>query len=109
MRIVKWGAAIGFIITILTGFIPMTVSVSGNMAVDACRNTWCDLPAAGWPKAYIVDNPNTSPADSASWQGVWMGVDYFKPLAFLMDWVALSMIGYFIQTRGRNLMNMFRN
>jgi hypothetical protein len=39
----------------------------------------------GWPMPYIYDKVGLSPGNAADWVGALVGVDSFRPGAFLLD------------------------
>lgn len=52
----------------------------------------------GWPVPFIYDKIGLSPGNSADWVGVLVGVDAFRPGAFLLD-VAIYAVVFAVMWR----------
>lgn len=52
--------------------------------IDGCV-TGCEVPAAGWPLPYVVDNPGLSPVGEASLSGAATGADRLRWESLALD------------------------
>ena len=97
MKILLQVAILALLLVLLTGFIP-NKSWQVYPHIFGCEEG-CYMVSAGYPISYIVDNPNSSPANSASLYGALIWDDNFFIGKFLLSylfWVLLTSLGYFL-------------